>query len=361
MAAGLERARRFSWAETARRTLGGLPGARCERRRRRRRRHARAATRARPCLAALAPSGRRARRRREPAGARTARREADRQRAAARVRGQREQGDRRDERPVRRRREPGHRAARGRGRGSSSSSPRASARRGDRPAARCFRTAAGSRRAAASPPSAGTIVRRTPLRTILRPGTRQRDHYLLEERPTEPVQADWMLAAFLLLRREMLDELGGFDEGYRLYGEDIDLCYRAAKAGWERWYVPQATVAARARRSHGPPVPHAADSLALALDREVCAQAPRTITQHLGVNLTAMEDELRSAWTRPSPRRRTPSSTRVPGRPGLDAQQDRLARAAGHARARVRLRDRLHDRGAQGPARLHRRRDRDRS
>ena len=32
-----------------------------------------------------------------------------------------------------------------------------------------------------------------------------------------------MLGAFLFLRREMLDELGGFDEGYRLYGEDIDL------------------------------------------------------------------------------------------------------------------------------------------
>jgi len=88
----------------------------------------------------------------------------------------------------------------------------------------------------------GTIVRRTPLRSILHPQSRQRDHYQLDERPTEPVHADWMLAAFLLLRREMLNELGGFDEGYRLYGEDIDLCYRAAQAGWERWYVPQAIV-----------------------------------------------------------------------------------------------------------------------
>jgi GT2 family glycosyltransferase len=92
------------------------------------------------------------------------------------------------------------------------------------------------------PTVGGTIVRRTPLRRILHPETRQVDHYLLEDRPTEPVRSDWMLAAFLLLRREMLDELGGFDEGYRLYGEDIDLCYRAAKAGWERWYVPQASV-----------------------------------------------------------------------------------------------------------------------
>ncbi|HEU5065902.1 MAG TPA: glycosyltransferase family 2 protein [Gaiellaceae bacterium] len=88
----------------------------------------------------------------------------------------------------------------------------------------------------------GTIVRRTPLRKALRPQTRQVDHYYLDERPTKPVQADWMLAAFLLLRRSMLDELGGFDPGFRLYGEDIDLCYRAAKAGWERWYVPEAIV-----------------------------------------------------------------------------------------------------------------------
>ncbi len=88
----------------------------------------------------------------------------------------------------------------------------------------------------------GTIVRRTPLRAILRPQSRQVDHYLLDERPTEPVPSDWMLGAFLLLRREMLDELGGFDPGFRLYGEDIDLCYRAAKAAWERWYVPGAVI-----------------------------------------------------------------------------------------------------------------------
>ena len=92
------------------------------------------------------------------------------------------------------------------------------------------------------PTVSGTIVRRTPLRAIFRPEARQREHYLLEDQPTEPAPADWMLAAFLLLRREMLDELGGFDPGFRLYGEDIDLCYRAAQAGWERWYLPEAVV-----------------------------------------------------------------------------------------------------------------------
>jgi GT2 family glycosyltransferase len=89
------------------------------------------------------------------------------------------------------------------------------------------------------PTVGGTIVRRTPLRLVVP----QRRHFHLDERPPgEPVEADWMLGGFLLLRRSMLEELGGFDEGFRLYGEDIDLAYRAAQAGWERWYVPAAVV-----------------------------------------------------------------------------------------------------------------------
>jgi hypothetical protein len=88
----------------------------------------------------------------------------------------------------------------------------------------------------------GTIVRRTPLRRVLPPLERQQGHYHLGEDVSEPVAADWLLGAFLLLRRAMLAEIGGFDEGYRHYVEDIDLCYRAMRAGWERWYVPSANV-----------------------------------------------------------------------------------------------------------------------
>ncbi|HEY6150970.1 MAG TPA: hypothetical protein VIW19_10670, partial [Gaiellaceae bacterium] len=58
----------------------------------------------------------------------------------------------------------------------------------------------------------------------------------------EPTQAEWIVSAFLLLRREAMDELGGYDPGFRLYGDEIDLAYRAHKAGWERWYVPEAVV-----------------------------------------------------------------------------------------------------------------------
>ena len=92
------------------------------------------------------------------------------------------------------------------------------------------------------PTVGGTLVRRTPLRLLFPPLRWQRRHYLLDERSDEPVETDTMLGAFILLRRVMLDAIGGWDAGYRMYGEDIDLNYRAAKAGWERWCVPAAVV-----------------------------------------------------------------------------------------------------------------------
>ena len=86
------------------------------------------------------------------------------------------------------------------------------------------------------PTMGGTLVRRTPLRLLFPPLERQRAHYLLDEDVDGPVEADWLLGAFLLMRRTMLAEIGGWDEGYRHYVEDIDLGYRAMRAGWERWY-----------------------------------------------------------------------------------------------------------------------------
>jgi N-acetylglucosaminyl-diphospho-decaprenol L-rhamnosyltransferase len=49
---------------------------------------------------------------------------------------------------------------------------------------------------------------------------------------------DAVNGAFMLMRRAMLDEIGLFDEGYWMYMEDLDLCYRAAQAGWTTWYEP---------------------------------------------------------------------------------------------------------------------------
>ena len=87
----------------------------------------------------------------------------------------------------------------------------------------------------------GTIWRRTPLRLLRDPYRHQVSHY--GTRPSEPVQGDWLLGgACMLMRRTMLEEIGGWDGGFRHYVEDIDVAYRAARAGWERWLVPAAVV-----------------------------------------------------------------------------------------------------------------------
>lgn len=53
---------------------------------------------------------------------------------------------------------------------------------------------------------------------------------------------DAVNGAFMLMRRSALDEVGLFDEGYWMYMEDLDLCYRFKEAGWVTWYEPSATV-----------------------------------------------------------------------------------------------------------------------
>ena len=53
---------------------------------------------------------------------------------------------------------------------------------------------------------------------------------------------DAVNGAFMLIRRAALDEVGLFDEGYWMYMEDLDLCYRFAQAGWVTWYEPGVTV-----------------------------------------------------------------------------------------------------------------------
>lgn len=58
----------------------------------------------------------------------------------------------------------------------------------------------------------------------------------------ETRDVDWAMAAALLVRREALDEVGLFDEGFFIYSEETDLCLRLHKAGWRTQYFPGVTV-----------------------------------------------------------------------------------------------------------------------
>ncbi|MGQ9757039.1 MAG: glycosyltransferase [Actinomycetota bacterium] len=64
-----------------------------------------------------------------------------------------------------------------------------------------------------------------------------------------PLVVDWLHGACLLVRREMLEEVGLFDPGYFLYGEDMDLCFRARRHGWCVAYIPEVEVVHFGNRS----------------------------------------------------------------------------------------------------------------
>ena len=53
---------------------------------------------------------------------------------------------------------------------------------------------------------------------------------------------DAVNGAFMLIRRSAFEQAGGFDEGYWMYMEDLDLSYALAQEGWTSWYEPAATV-----------------------------------------------------------------------------------------------------------------------
>lgn len=69
---------------------------------------------------------------------------------------------------------------------------------------------------------------------------------------TQRGPVDAVNGAFMLIRRRALDEVGLFDEGYWMYMEDLDLCYRMKCGGWEVFYEPDVTVIHEKGGTSGP-------------------------------------------------------------------------------------------------------------
>jgi N-acetylglucosaminyl-diphospho-decaprenol L-rhamnosyltransferase len=60
--------------------------------------------------------------------------------------------------------------------------------------------------------------------------------------PDTAAEVDSLVGAFMLLRRQALEQVGLFDEAFFMYGEDLDLCYRLKQGGWQVYYHPAVTV-----------------------------------------------------------------------------------------------------------------------
>jgi N-acetylglucosaminyl-diphospho-decaprenol L-rhamnosyltransferase len=75
---------------------------------------------------------------------------------------------------------------------------------------------------------------------LLRPRSRRKCRHQEAE---EYRAVDWVTGGCLLVRRDCFAKLGGLDESFFLYYEDVDFCRRAANAGWSVWYDPGLEVA----------------------------------------------------------------------------------------------------------------------
>ena len=83
------------------------------------------------------------------------------------------------------------------------------------------------------PSLAGTVCRRALPRAM-------RKYDLARPSGDSARAVDWVTGAFVGCRRELFEAVGGFDEDYFMYYEDVDFCLRARKAGFESYFLPSA-------------------------------------------------------------------------------------------------------------------------
>ena len=95
-----------------------------------------------------------------------------------------------------------------------------------------------------SAPSLATMLcQHTPLARLLPAAPRVLSrHLLLEEDHLRPFEAEWLLDTCLVIRREVLEDIGLPDEGFSAHYGDADYCLRARQAGWHLHYLAEAVV-----------------------------------------------------------------------------------------------------------------------
>jgi GT2 family glycosyltransferase len=69
-----------------------------------------------------------------------------------------------------------------------------------------------------------------------------REYKMLDWNHDDQRQVDQPEGACLMVRRQVVDEVGTLDEGFFMLFEEVDWCYRIKQQGWEIWFTPQARV-----------------------------------------------------------------------------------------------------------------------
>jgi GT2 family glycosyltransferase len=77
---------------------------------------------------------------------------------------------------------------------------------------------------------------------LLQPAAQKAPRRLIPLDETAATPVEYVMGAALLIRREVVEQIGPMDEAYFMYAEEVDWCFRARAAGWEVMYLPTATI-----------------------------------------------------------------------------------------------------------------------
>ncbi len=106
-------------------------------------------------------------------------------------------------------------------------------------------------------PSLGSLFLESTLLELWFPHNAAGHHYRFNDKPAQTAQpVEWLVGAALMLRREVWETVGSFDETFFMYFEETDWCHRVAQTGWQLHYVPQAQVTHYEGQSSGQVVVH---------------------------------------------------------------------------------------------------------
>jgi GT2 family glycosyltransferase/lipopolysaccharide/colanic/teichoic acid biosynthesis glycosyltransferase len=97
------------------------------------------------------------------------------------------------------------------------------------------------------------VLRRTPLGRMFRNGRAISSYLMLDFDHERSREVDWIIGACMMVRKEALADVGGMDERFFLYFEDVDWCYRIWKGGWKVYYVADSVMTHRYARESARP------------------------------------------------------------------------------------------------------------
>jgi N-acetylglucosaminyl-diphospho-decaprenol L-rhamnosyltransferase len=104
-------------------------------------------------------------------------------------------------------------------------------------------------------PTKATLFLESTWNQSLAPRSILERYYVLDKPDDAITDVDWVMGAAMLIRRPVIEQVGGMDEGFFMYSEELDWCHRIKAAGWRVVYYPLAQIVHHEGKSSEQAVP----------------------------------------------------------------------------------------------------------